>query len=152
MSWNDEYLTWDPAEYSGISTIQQNMDYIWQPDLYLYNSDIASGMGSCHSMDCIINNSSKVVCIVPCTHVGHCAGDFTKFPFDRQNCTFTFGMRKPQLEIISGNPLKINGKDGMSGKLRRRKAKTAYPLSFLIGIIFRNDKRFSIFLKLQDHG
>lgn len=91
MSWNDENLNWDPAQYSGISSIHENMEKLWTPDLYLYNADISSGMGSCHNMDCLINNSSKVICIMPCSHTGHCAGNFKNWPFDRQNCSLTFG-------------------------------------------------------------
>lgn len=35
--WNDDYLYWDPQEYSGITEIRLPTDVVWRPDTYLYN-------------------------------------------------------------------------------------------------------------------
>lgn len=94
MSWKDEGCNWDPSEYEGIKSIRYSSDEIWTPDINLYNSVISSGIGFCETVDCMINSSGKVACVIPCTHTAHCSGDFTRWPFDQQNCSFSFGKIK----------------------------------------------------------
>jgi hypothetical protein len=91
MSWLDENLKWNASEYGGITTIREKSDEIWTPDINLYNSVISSGIGYCETVECMISNTSKVACILPCTHTAICYGDFKNWPFDRQNCSFAFG-------------------------------------------------------------
>ncbi|CAJ0594176.1 unnamed protein product [Cylicocyclus nassatus] len=38
MSWVDQYLTWEPAEYGNIREVRFPMSDIWKPDVLLYNS------------------------------------------------------------------------------------------------------------------
>lgn len=92
LAWNDSRLSWSPSDYEDLKTIYMNIDSLWTPDLYLYNSHIGQGLGTCHAVDCLISASSKVACVMPCEHVGHCKiGEYENWPFDRQNCSFTFG-------------------------------------------------------------
>jgi Neurotransmitter-gated ion-channel ligand binding domain len=69
LSWFDTRFVWTASDYEDIKTIHMNIDKIWSPDLYLYNSHIASGMGTCHAVDCLISEDSKVACVMPCEHV-----------------------------------------------------------------------------------
>jgi hypothetical protein len=36
--WQDSDLTWDPAEYDGITTLRFPVDKIWKPDITLFSS------------------------------------------------------------------------------------------------------------------
>ena len=38
QTWNDKYLTWDPAEYGGVESLRVDSDDIWLPDVMLYNT------------------------------------------------------------------------------------------------------------------
>lgn len=108
MSWNDSRFKWDSSEFDDITSIHENIDSLWTPELYLYNANIASGMGTCHGVDCIIYSSSRVACVIPCEHVGHCnKGDYTNWPFDIQNCSFTFGSWMKTGEEINYNTNRV---------------------------------------------
>ena len=34
--WNDEFLTWDPAEHDGVTSLYIHKSKIWLPDTTLY--------------------------------------------------------------------------------------------------------------------
>lgn len=93
LAWIDARLSWLPADYENIKSVHMNIDYIWSPDIYLYNSDLSEDVGKCTpDIDCLVSSEGKIACVMPCHHVGHCSlGDYTNWPFDRQNCSFTFG-------------------------------------------------------------
>ena len=38
QTWKDEYLTWKPEEYEGVSIMRVKHAYIWVPDIVLYTS------------------------------------------------------------------------------------------------------------------
>lgn len=109
LSWDDTRLLWKPSEYDNIDTIHVNLDYLWSPDIYLYNAHIGSGDGGCKpSIDCLLSFKSRVACVMPCQHVGHCSiGDYSNWPFDRQNCSFTFGSWMKSGEEMNYNPEKV---------------------------------------------
>lgn len=93
LSWNDSRLSWSPSDYDLIQSIHININYLWNPDIYLYNTHIGQDLGNCApDIDCLIFAESRVACVMPCQHVGHCTvGDYINWPFDRQNCSFSFG-------------------------------------------------------------
>ena len=37
QEWDDELLTWNPADFGGITRIRIPCDLIWLPDIVLYN-------------------------------------------------------------------------------------------------------------------
>lgn len=39
----------------------------------------------------MINGTGSVLCIEPCSYTAHCKADFTRWPFDKQSCSMTFG-------------------------------------------------------------
>lgn len=109
LAWIDTRLSWLPADYDDIKTIHLSADIIWSPDIYLYNTHLTSGLGRCQpSIDCLITSDSKVACVMPCEHIGHCTiGDYTNWPFDRQNCSFTFGSWMKTGEELNYNADKV---------------------------------------------
>lgn len=109
LSWNDSRLSWSPADYEQLTSIHININYLWSPEIYLYNSHLASNIGKCDpDIDCLIFAESKVACVMPCEHIGHClVGDYTNWPFDRQNCSFTFGSWMKSGEEMNYNVEKV---------------------------------------------
>jgi hypothetical protein len=92
ISWTDINLSWNPSDFGGITSLNMKSDYLWNPQITLYNAHIASSLGTCHIVDCIIQSTSRVACVMPCSHTAHCKHTGVKnFPFDVQNCSFTFG-------------------------------------------------------------
>jgi nicotinic acetylcholine receptor len=37
QKWKDEYLTWDPEEFDGLSQIRLPANQVWTPDLVISN-------------------------------------------------------------------------------------------------------------------
>jgi hypothetical protein len=108
LSWSDSRLSWNPSEYENIDSIHVKIENIWKPDIYLYNAQISRGLGNCHAVDCLISSSSKTACVMPCEHVGHCKiGDYSNWPFDRQNCSFSFGSWMKTGEEMNYNTEKV---------------------------------------------
>lgn len=92
QSWTDDHLKWNPSDYSNLASITESSDLIWQPDLALYNSDIASSHNEfCKVANCVISSTGQVSCIPPCSHDAKCWPDYKRFPFDTQNCTLHIG-------------------------------------------------------------
>lgn len=92
LAWTDARLMWNPNDFSGIGSIHMKSDYLWHPDLKVYNAHIRTSIGTCETVDCIITNSSRVACVNPCEFTAQCKDfNYVNWPFDVQNCTFTFG-------------------------------------------------------------
>ncbi|XP_037040197.1 neuronal acetylcholine receptor subunit alpha-2-like [Bradysia coprophila] len=91
-SWQDDNLKWTPAEFNGINHLVESSEELWQPDLQLFNSDIASVHDDqCRISNCDISSTGHVACIPPCVHSARCAPDLTAWPFDSVNCTLHIG-------------------------------------------------------------
>ena len=37
LSWVDQYLTWDPEDFGGLTQVHFGADELWRPDIFLYN-------------------------------------------------------------------------------------------------------------------
>lgn len=85
-------MKWNPSDYGGVKSITQNSEDIWQPDLALYNSDIAAYQDdSCKKATCVINSTGSIQCIPPCSHDAECDANYKRWPYDKQNCTLHVG-------------------------------------------------------------
>lgn len=92
QTWTDDHLKWNPSDYNNMASITESSDVLWQPDLALYNSDIASSHNEfCKAANCVISSTGLVSCIPPCSHDAKCWPDYKRFPFDVQNCTLHIG-------------------------------------------------------------
>lgn len=55
-------------------------------------SDVSSAQTEfCKEASCVLNSNGMVSCIPPCKHVSKCSPNYTRWPFDRQNCTIHIG-------------------------------------------------------------
>lgn len=105
--WTDEYLQWDARDYQKVDSMDVPSTDIWKPDFSLYNSDLAYGIGECHDTNCLLNSTGRIVCISPCSHTGHCRADYARWPYDTQNCSFSFGTWMNTGEEVNYNPEKV---------------------------------------------
>lgn len=109
LSWYDTRLSWTPSDYDDIKTLHVHIDYLWCPELYLYNSHLATGSGKCQpDVDCLIFSDSRVACVMPCEHTGHCIlDDYSNWPFDKQNCSYIMGSWTKLGEEVNYNSEKV---------------------------------------------
>uniref|UniRef100_A0A3B3VXG3 5-hydroxytryptamine receptor 3C-like n=1 Tax=Poecilia latipinna TaxID=48699 RepID=A0A3B3VXG3_9TELE len=88
LFWHNEYLVWEPEECDGVARISLPVKELWSPDIIVYDVD---------------DDVSQACPYVYVNHTGHirwdrmlrlvsaCNLEIFSFPFDVQNCTFTFG-------------------------------------------------------------
>ncbi|XP_044227548.1 neuronal acetylcholine receptor subunit alpha-9-like isoform X1 [Thunnus albacares] len=88
--WMDAYLTWKKEDYDGLDTIRIPSSYVWRPDIVLYNSadDVFS---SSMETNVVLRNDGQVMWDQPAITKSSCSVDVAFFPFDVQECHFTFG-------------------------------------------------------------
>uniref|UniRef100_A0A7E4UZH7 Neur_chan_LBD domain-containing protein n=1 Tax=Panagrellus redivivus TaxID=6233 RepID=A0A7E4UZH7_PANRE len=90
FSWNDIYLSWDPEEYGGIQEVRLPIDYIWKPDVLLYNS-VEQQFNTMWPVNAIVDKNGNVTWIPPAITRSSCRISITWFPFDTQICKMKFG-------------------------------------------------------------
>ncbi|XP_048471314.1 5-hydroxytryptamine receptor 3B [Rhincodon typus] len=86
--WMDEFLIWNPASFNGINEISLPVETIWIPDI-LIQEFIDVGR-SPYMPYVYVNSSGHIKNYKPIQVVSACRLEIYAFPFDKQNCTFTF--------------------------------------------------------------
>lgn len=93
LSWQDQFLVWDPREHTGIKDLMVDSKDIWLPDMMPYSAYYSNNLdATCTSPKCSVLFNGEVRCIPACDYHSLCYTDFTNWPFDRMNCTIRFGM------------------------------------------------------------
>ena len=92
--WNDTTIGWDPTEYN-ISSINLDTnpdydDYIWTPDIYLYNT-AEKPMSELDYTKANVYSDGRIFWSRPGLIKSTCVFDLTHFPFDQQECKLKFG-------------------------------------------------------------
>uniref|UniRef100_A0A672L5I2 Neuronal acetylcholine receptor subunit alpha-4-like n=1 Tax=Sinocyclocheilus grahami TaxID=75366 RepID=A0A672L5I2_SINGR len=88
--WHDYRLRWRPADYENITSMRIPAQFIWKPDIVLYNN--ADGdFTVTHLTKAHLFHDGRVTWIPPAIYKSSCSIDVTFFPFDQQNCTMKFG-------------------------------------------------------------
>ncbi|GFT33363.1 acetylcholine receptor subunit alpha-type des-2 [Nephila pilipes] len=91
MKWTDDYLKWDPSNYSGISMVRFTADVIWFPIIHsifnvkerdIHGNDILSIEVSSNGS---VNFNAPSVFDVPC------GAKYRHYPFDSHNCSIVLG-------------------------------------------------------------
>lgn len=58
----------------------------------IWPSDVASSHNEfCKVASCVVSSTGLVSCIPPCSHDAKCLSDYSRWPFDTQNCTLHIG-------------------------------------------------------------
>ncbi|XP_043532481.1 5-hydroxytryptamine receptor 3B isoform X1 [Chiloscyllium plagiosum] len=86
--WMDEFLKWNPTSFDGINEISLPIESIWIPDV-LIQEFIDVGR-SPYMPYVYVNSSGHIKNYKPIQVVSACRLEIYAFPFDKQNCTFTF--------------------------------------------------------------
>ncbi|XP_078055281.1 5-hydroxytryptamine receptor 3B [Mustelus asterias] len=86
--WMDEFLVWNPTSFDGINEISLPVEMIWIPDV-LIQEFIDVGR-SPYLPYVYVNSSGAIKNYKPIQVVSACKLEIYAFPFDKQNCTFTF--------------------------------------------------------------
>ncbi|XP_072342306.1 5-hydroxytryptamine receptor 3A-like [Scyliorhinus torazame] len=86
--WTDEFLMWNPKDFDDIKQISIPTANIWVPDI-LINEFVDVGK-SPEIPYVYVDNGGRVKNYKPIQVVTACSLDIYNFPFDVQNCTFTF--------------------------------------------------------------
>uniref|UniRef100_A0A8D2LDW2 Acetylcholine receptor subunit beta n=1 Tax=Varanus komodoensis TaxID=61221 RepID=A0A8D2LDW2_VARKO len=113
LEWIDYRLTWDPADFDGITSIRIFSDEVWRPDIFLMNNndgvfDIAL------KVNVLVSHDGSVRWQPPAVYRSSCSIQVTYFPFDWQNCTMVFrSYTYDASEVTLLHPL---GKDGKERK------------------------------------
>ncbi|XP_033627222.1 neuronal acetylcholine receptor subunit alpha-4-like [Asterias rubens] len=88
--WVDRYLTWDPEDYDGITSLHIPSSQIWRPDILLYNN--ADGYYDVKFLvNAIVFYNGSVTWLPPAIYKSSCKINIEFFPFDEQHCLMKFG-------------------------------------------------------------
>ncbi|KAJ0032538.1 hypothetical protein NQD34_002619, partial [Periophthalmus magnuspinnatus] len=113
--WFHEFLIWDPDECDGVTKISLPVKQLWSPDIIVY--------------EFVDDDVSQACPFVYVNHTGHIRWDrmlrlvsacnlkIFSFPFDVQNCTFTFGSYMHTIRDVRVSPA-LTFKE-MSGNSKR---------------------------------
>eukprot|EP00057_Strongylocentrotus_purpuratus_P012390 XP_011666864.1 PREDICTED: neuronal acetylcholine receptor subunit alpha-9-like [Strongylocentrotus purpuratus] len=85
MIWRDEYLTWDPAQHSGVGILFVPVEKIWKYDLTLYSAVGKQLVEMDHDV-VIVRPDGMVTWYSSAMLYSSCLVRVRYFPFDRQYC------------------------------------------------------------------
>ncbi|XP_014662718.1 PREDICTED: acetylcholine receptor subunit beta-like 1 [Priapulus caudatus] len=88
--WQDYQLTWDPANYDGITIIRVAPAKVWLPDIVLLNNADGVYEVSFRS-NVLIDNNGWINWVPPAIFKSSCTINVEYFPFDKQVCEMKFG-------------------------------------------------------------
>ncbi|XP_067086106.1 5-hydroxytryptamine receptor 3A-like [Osmerus mordax] len=89
LYWVHEYLVWDPVDCDGITRISLPVSDLWSPDIIVYefvDDDVSQACPYVY-----INHTGHIRWDRMLRLVSACNLEIFSFPFDIQNCSFTFG-------------------------------------------------------------
>lgn len=123
LNWMDEYLTWSPVDYGGITEIQIQSFKIWTPHMFLYNTNLSGFWFVLVRTTCVVTSSGVVTCVPRTPHSGICRTSLRSWPYDTQNCSFYFGSwmqtgEQVNFKFYDSTPIKLDEyQDGPGWKL-----------------------------------
>uniref|UniRef100_A0A914WYU1 Neurotransmitter-gated ion-channel ligand-binding domain-containing protein n=1 Tax=Plectus sambesii TaxID=2011161 RepID=A0A914WYU1_9BILA len=91
-TWKDQFLTWDPKDFDGCTTVKVTSDQIWLPDIYLLNTlDIESiSLTDTDYID--LSYDGQIRQLRKLKAQLSCVMAIGEFPFDTQICPITVGL------------------------------------------------------------
>ncbi|XP_015200015.2 5-hydroxytryptamine receptor 3A-like [Lepisosteus oculatus] len=105
--WKDEFLSWDPAEFSGLSHFTLPVSSVWTPDIIVRE---AVSVGRVEADAFVsVNSTGWVQRIEPLLLVLRCDLAMFRFPFDSQRCNLTFGPNLHTVEDVELVPERSAG-------------------------------------------
>ncbi|XP_057694273.1 neuronal acetylcholine receptor subunit alpha-9-like isoform X1 [Corythoichthys intestinalis] len=101
--WLDAHLKWSKEDYDGLDTIRIPSSYVWKPDIVLYNNADDHFTGPMDT-NVVISHDGQIMWDSPAITKSSCKVDVSFFPFDAQQCRFTYGSwtyNGNQLDILN---------------------------------------------------
>ncbi|OWF52031.1 acetylcholine receptor subunit beta-like 1 [Mizuhopecten yessoensis] len=92
ITWNDNYITWSPDSFGGITKLYIPQNYIWKPDIALNNGYTKmKELGDAFILT-VVRHDGEVEWKPYEIFQTKCIIDISNFPFDKQTCNVTFGV------------------------------------------------------------
>ncbi|XP_037380433.1 5-hydroxytryptamine receptor 3C-like [Talpa occidentalis] len=88
MTWKNPFISWDPEECGDITKITVTTENLWLPDIFIVESTDVDQIPE--GLSAYVNHNGHIVYHKPVRVTTICSLDIFYFPFDEQNCTFTF--------------------------------------------------------------
>ncbi|ESO84741.1 hypothetical protein LOTGIDRAFT_131697, partial [Lottia gigantea] len=88
--WKDILLTWNPKEHDNITSIRVPADYIWLPDILLYNF-ADDRLKEQREALVVVQHTGNLLWMPQAILNSSCSFDTLYFPFDEQTCYLKFG-------------------------------------------------------------
>ncbi|KAE9417558.1 hypothetical protein Angca_008276, partial [Angiostrongylus cantonensis] len=89
-TWNDYKMHWDPKEYGNITNIQLPNNFLWKPDILLFNS-ADEHFDASFPVNFVVSSNGDVLLAPPGIVRVSCELSMTWFPFDEQICFIKYG-------------------------------------------------------------
>ena len=105
QTWTDFKLKWSPTDYGGITEIRVPCSMVWLPDIVLYNNADPK-FEKAMDTNVIIKHTGAIMWDQPFIAKSSCQLEVADFPFDEQECPFTFGswtFHGQQLDIYTSS-------------------------------------------------
>uniref|UniRef100_A0A3Q1IL23 5-hydroxytryptamine (serotonin) receptor 3A n=1 Tax=Anabas testudineus TaxID=64144 RepID=A0A3Q1IL23_ANATE len=102
LYWNHEFLVWDPDECHGVTKISLPVRQLWSPDIIVYefvDDDVSQACPYVY-----VNHTGSIRWDRMLRLVSACNLEIFSFPFDVQNCTFTFGSYMHTIKDVRVSP------------------------------------------------
>nr|XP_057904507.1 5-hydroxytryptamine receptor 3A-like [Doryrhamphus excisus] len=89
MIWNNDFLTWNPSQFCGIDRLAFPKSKLWVPDIIIQEDTSDTGSITASSFVTVYSTGMMQMYIRQ-RLTSTCTLDLYNFPFDTQNCEFTF--------------------------------------------------------------
>ncbi|KAM4715249.1 5-hydroxytryptamine receptor 3A-like [Anableps anableps] len=87
--WKDERISWDPAQFCGITEISVPKFMLWKPDLFIY--EMIQKDDSPPNPYLMVTHDGTIFYDEDMRVISTCKMDVHKFPFDTQECSLSIG-------------------------------------------------------------
>ncbi|XP_004038137.5 5-hydroxytryptamine receptor 3C [Gorilla gorilla gorilla] len=88
LVWDNPFINWNPKECVGINKLTVLAENLWLPDIFIVESMDVDQTPS--GLTAYISSEGRIKYDKPMRVTSVCNLDIFYFPFDQQNCTFTF--------------------------------------------------------------
>ncbi|XP_006869863.1 PREDICTED: 5-hydroxytryptamine receptor 3C-like [Chrysochloris asiatica] len=88
LMWDNPFITWNPEECVGINKLTISAENLWLPDIFIVESMDVNETPP--HLTAYVSSEGRIKFDKPMRVTSICNLDIFYFPFDQQNCTFTF--------------------------------------------------------------
>uniref|UniRef100_G3SRN8 5-hydroxytryptamine receptor 3C n=1 Tax=Loxodonta africana TaxID=9785 RepID=G3SRN8_LOXAF len=89
MIWDNPFISWNPEECANINKLTLLAENLWLPDIFIMESSMDVDQTP-PGLTAYVSSGGQIHYSKPMRVTSICNLDIFYFPFDQQNCTFTF--------------------------------------------------------------